>query len=317
MISRFDGKFYKFLSKEHVDYFLRGSLRLGGFDTYSLLEIITGDEWIGDRQESRAITRLDSLSGHGVYIRNSNLIMHSYGYCLSLSVGHLPKLIDAMANSKSPYRYDACIEIYDMNAFMNRLGKALETKYLNFRSMGFDGRPVNYVNSSNQFDASHFGDFHSHDPYSKPAKYCEQSEFRIAVIMDKQDQDHNYLTIDVGDISDIARTVSVPSTAAPWSSPFKLNEDQAKMSIVSILKALKSPGGEVAAFREKSIQDLIYAYGCLRFTGANEWRYGELEQFIVYHDIDMAIPMAERAVSVSLHGESIIRFLDDHIADFS
>ena len=311
-----DRSYYKFLSEEHLAAFMSGAIRMGGFDTYSLLEIITGDRWIGDREESRAITRLDRLSTRQIFVKNSSFVSMSYGYCFSLSVGNFERLRDAMINSLSPYKYDACIEILNMPQFLRRLGLALEKTFPNFREMGFEAKTVTYSDAGNQHDAKHWNDYNSHNPFSKPTIYSDQKEFRVAVTMDRDDQKYNYLKVEAGDISDIARPIKLPSMPVVWSNPFRLNEVEAKQSIRDSLAIMESYGGEAHPGRDSAIDDLVYAYGCLRF-GPGNYRSRELDFSIIMYDDERRIPHQERVSPFLFHGENIAMYMRRHAADFA
>jgi len=300
--------FYKFLDKQHVNAFLSGSIKLGGFDTYSLLEIITADKWIGDREESRAVTRLDTIQRPGLFIRDSNVFMFTYGYCLSLSSGRLSALQDAMINSKSPYRYDACVQISDINELTWRIAKALETKYSNFRDMGFEVDHVTYEDGGNSHDANDFDDIKAHNFFSKPARYSDQREFRLAVTMARDDQTHNYLMLDIGDISDIAHEVAVAIPATEWTDPFRMNVDQANAEIGLVLEALAALDANNIGAEKPLIERLVYAYGCLRVGNGQMIRADELDRSIVFYDVDRDIKDEDRGLPWSMHGQLIVKF---------
>lgn len=284
-----DGGIFKFLSKEHIDSFISGSIRMGGFDTYSLLELITGDQWIGDKQESISITFLDHLATPNMVMSGNHVISREFGYCLSLSHGNIDKLRHTMAASASPYRYDACIEITDPHRFMQRLGGALEKFFANFRSMGFEGRVVTYAGAGNEYNAKHFNDFNPHDTFLKPAMYSDQSEYRIAVTMDEPDQTQNYLQIEISDLSDIVRQVEMPSAPNNYKSPFNLSEEEARSQIRATLAAIEKFDGTEHFKYENAAKDLIYAYGCLRFSSI-DFRHPELDLAIRMHELERRIP---------------------------
>jgi hypothetical protein len=309
------GGLFKFLSQEHVDAFISGSIRMGGFDTYSLLELISGDQWIGDKQESRSVTFVDNVSNAHVSIRGNIIISRNYGYCLSLSHGDIEQLSDAMANSDSPYRYDACIEIINPHKFMRRLASALDRIFSNFGKMGFEGRAVTYAGTGNEHAANNFDNHNPYDPFLKPEKYSAQAEYRIVVLMDQADQKHNYLQLQIGDLSDIVQQRKIHNNPQTYNEPFILDEYEARSSIISILESMKKLDRTDHAKYEAATKGLIYAYGCIRFC-KNDFRHPELEFFIMMYELERRTPLEKRGFPYWWHHE-IIRYIQTNSAIFT
>jgi hypothetical protein len=117
-----------------------------------------------------------------------------------------------MSTASSPYIYDGGVEIVDIGQFVWRIGKALEDLFPDFSKMGFEANPVRYADAGNLHEARYIGDFNPHDVFSKRAKYAQQREFRIAVTMKSDQQKHNYLHLNIGSISDIARSINMSNT---------------------------------------------------------------------------------------------------------
>lgn len=311
----FYGRYYKFLSKQHVTCVLNGNLRLGGFDTYSLLEIVTGDKWIGDREESRVISTLDHLSdlSRNLLVENCNLVSFSYGYCLSLSRGGLGRLSSCMAHSQSPYRYDGCIKITNMQELVTRIGRAFDRRFpKKFRMMGFEGKPVVYGHGNGTRKARNFQDHISHDPFSKPVRYRDQAEFRIAVTMNPEQQTQNFFQLEVSDIRDIAHEVHIADVAMPEVTTWMLNVDEAIDVIRLALSGIENLAGSASQLRRDGIESLIFADGSLRLNPLIECRHPELDRSIILYDSEKT-NRSFSTLGFSMHGEAIIRYLNQHV----
>ena len=197
--------YYKFLDKKYVSSTIEGSLKFGRLRYYQLLEIMTGDQWIGDRNEGVARTKvtatlqegnpehavlLDRLSKTGfklgpgssaelrdVTIRNE---LDCFVFCVS--EGELAQLAASMsAPERAQYAYDSCLQLRDPQEIMQRLW-----------AQGFvDGQPLPAL-----FKSLHFGQVSydwaerdlgdgpaaSGDPFVKSSRYTEQRERRFVLV---------------------------------------------------------------------------------------------------------------------------------------
>ena len=54
--------YFRFMDSQWIPFMLKGRLRVGNAQYYRLLEVFTGDEWIGDQEEVRATGNTGAFS---------------------------------------------------------------------------------------------------------------------------------------------------------------------------------------------------------------------------------------------------------------
>lgn len=200
--------FYKFLDKKYVAGTQAGKLKFGRLRYYQLLEVFTGDQWIGDRNEGVATTKVNATmregdpqdavllqrlseagvlklgSGggacvemHGVIIRN---VVDCFVFCFS--AGEIEHLASSMSSPcRAKYAYDGCLRLLDPNEIAQRIwaygmvdGKPLPEL---FKSLHLG--PVSYEWAERDLSD---GPIASGDPFVKSAGYIEQREWRFVLI---------------------------------------------------------------------------------------------------------------------------------------
>lgn len=137
---------YRFLDSQHVSGILNGQIRVGNLNYYRLLEIVTGDKWIGDKEEGIARNTLSAISitpenrdsktleileenniaqiapGSTFICSQINIISYVNCFIWSMSLGELRDLKPIMTNPEnSLYTYNSCIEIMNVAAFSRHL----------------------------------------------------------------------------------------------------------------------------------------------------------------------------------------------------
>jgi hypothetical protein len=143
--------FYKFLDSEHVDKLLGGSVKFTRLSYYRMLELVSNDRWIGDKDEGVARTHVGDMVVDGSDPRtlamlnrtgafyfppnfgskatlSGNVLVKSgpNPHIFCFSCGALDDLKDAMCGTKaqgSPY--DACVEILNVLGLMKAVGHGL------------------------------------------------------------------------------------------------------------------------------------------------------------------------------------------------
>jgi hypothetical protein len=200
---------YKFLKSEHVDGLVKDrNIRFGRLNYYRLLEVATGDQWIGDKTEGIAETKveteysaekpdpvaeqrlkdaglLSSTDGITPTVSITGTVIHDHVDCFvfSFSRGEFDKLRAVMCNPDRPdYSYDACVQILNAEALVTALRENGRVGLGGERlSEHFDvemGR-VRYDRAVHDFSVAGVA---PGDPLVKDARYEEQSEVRIILL---------------------------------------------------------------------------------------------------------------------------------------
>ncbi len=196
--------YYKFLSKQHVPSTIAGNLRFGRLRYYQLLEVVTGDDWIGDRHEGLATTRVHAvldgnpnqaglrqrladakfISAEGVSnieIRGCKIINEVDCFVFCVAEGELSPLVARMCSpERAEYAYDGCLHLIDPVEIAQRLwndgsvdGKPLHEIFLEirFEQVRYEGQEYDL----NDTPAV------SGDPFVKAGKYKSQREWRFVL----------------------------------------------------------------------------------------------------------------------------------------
>lgn len=85
--------FYKFLRDEHVDGLCGGSIRMGSLGFYRVLELLSGDSWIGDKADARTEYRIKDTVLHNpdgslaLSMKGNIVVTYAKGYVFSFSEG--------------------------------------------------------------------------------------------------------------------------------------------------------------------------------------------------------------------------------------
>lgn len=191
-------KGYKFMMVQHVNGLLQGRARMCSLEYYRNLE---GPDWIKDGSEGFAEVKLDlalasaphemrperdKLSSLGIKIEHGGVGFRgcvvnlrappAYVFCFSLDPFEPAR--KAMCEDAPPdYRYDACVEIGDVERFC----RAMVNGSINGTSLrdifeGFKWDTVRYTKSALNFDQeAEFGV----DPFLKTEQFSSQQEFRL------------------------------------------------------------------------------------------------------------------------------------------
>lgn len=185
--------------QEHVPLLLKGQIRLGSFEYYRKLE---GEEWIVDRSEGIAEFEVDAtfdehsrdanemrsrfgklgvVLGHaeGITFQDCKAILEQTGgYLFCCSAEPFEEVRKAMCeDAPTKYRYNACIEIADLNVLMAaiREGKVAETP-IKERFSSIECRKVSYNKAPSHFMEANKLEV---DPFQKSKKFQAQQEIRI------------------------------------------------------------------------------------------------------------------------------------------
>lgn len=191
---------FKFLPIKFRKYFLNGYVRMGSLNYYRLLEIFTDDDQIGDKREgvrdTLITTRIDAQSDPKISKQLSmdikgnsvveiidcvqTVLLDCHAFCFSSSIEE--NVIDRFCRSR-PDSYDACVEIRDLNAFMNAMlatGKIGDTPLK--KAFFLAGKNVEYINvATHEFSSTM--SIGEPDPFIKGKKYEEDNEARITLSM--------------------------------------------------------------------------------------------------------------------------------------
>jgi hypothetical protein len=199
--------YYKFHDAAHTERLLSGEWLVSSLDYFSYTELQSGDQWIGDHTEPATIYKSDhplrwspsETPSEENYMRSEGLITRSGdvsgvvtigamtirkaewpAHIISLCHGEYAQCAHAMLEEPEPrYRYNACLEVSDAEAFGDALWEEGTTasgtplRELFKRPLG---EPVNYGDRE--------ADIHEQTPlqpgyFWKRRIYEKQKEFRI------------------------------------------------------------------------------------------------------------------------------------------
>lgn len=195
--------FYKFLhTKDISKYTNEGSIRFRRLKYYRLLEVATGDQWIGDRAEGLSVTRINTEvspsnpnpdakrwlkdagiadlgdTSNSIVIKNATLTREYDCFIFSFSKGNVDELTSAMCDpQRLYYAYDACLKIRDPVSLCEALRKdgLVNGKPLADHFAIHLGQ-VNYGKMEHDFSAAGVAPA---DPLLKDDRFKAQSEFRL------------------------------------------------------------------------------------------------------------------------------------------
>lgn len=210
-------KGYKFLNSKLVDSMMRGRIRLGSLAYYRAME---GPQWVADRNEGVDITTLKNfsyrrnhpqselhrrkLSAMGIKTEdngadNINFIGTVFTeetappchiYCFSLDPFDSAR--KAMCeDAPQEYRYDACVEIADIDWFCRCVsnGKIDGLPLSNVMAELYHS-DVSYEKKVHRFESS---EPFSVDPFSKHKQFRYQQEYRLLFLPRKPLPDHLFV----------------------------------------------------------------------------------------------------------------------------
>ena len=192
--------FFKFLDRRFVSHLASGRIRLGNLMRYRLLEVITGDRWIGDIEEGHAVTSvsgrhepddpnpelLSRLKEAGVLggdfsqsrisISNMRIGTSLQGYVFCFSSGDLSELTRYMSDPSRAYAYDGCVRISDPELLTRRLGQARPVTAPPFDTFDLFLNPVSYSDRPDDFLGVGVTQA---DTFVKRPIYSAQREWRV------------------------------------------------------------------------------------------------------------------------------------------
>lgn len=141
---RIDHLIYKFLDQQHVALLLAGKMKFGRLMRYRLLEIASGDRWIGDVREGVAITHvaeanladlaqaplkvaleeagfIRAVPGAPVVVNGVRIVQEVDAFICSFSSGEFAPLHEVMCRSPDRPNYTAAVEVLDQDALVSRV----------------------------------------------------------------------------------------------------------------------------------------------------------------------------------------------------
>jgi hypothetical protein len=200
-----DVGYYKFHDATYTDRLLAGEWLVSSLDYFSYMELKSGDKWIGDHTESGISHRIkDKLSWEGgntppedEYMRREGLIRGGPlqglsfvdakflkpewpAHIISLCYGKYARCAHAMLEEPEPlYRYNACLEISDIDEFAHVLwGEGFTTSGTPLRELFKEPLVGPMIYGNREADIS---DQTPLQPgyFAKRSAYAKQNEFRI------------------------------------------------------------------------------------------------------------------------------------------
>ena len=235
--------FYKFLDKQYVAGTAAGRLKFGRLRYYQLLEIVTGDQWIGDRKEGLAKTTVNATlraddpndaalieraesaglfrlePGRKTQVTMKDVTLYNVVDCFVFCVsnGDLAILTTEMtAPERKKYAYDGCIHLVDPAEIAKRIwergtvdGQPVST---NFEGVRFG--PVTYEWKESEFTSAPVG---KGDPFLKDAIYSPQREWRF-VLFPRAAIPKDSVFVECESISDLLVPISL-SLSTPTQAP--------------------------------------------------------------------------------------------------
>jgi hypothetical protein len=262
---------YKFLNASDAPHVLGGSLKLGSLSKYRLMEALTGDGWIGDRQEGIAITHRTEEFRDGYRGYNNRYIRHIEGYLFCASHGDIGRLRQSMMVD-APISYDGCIEIVSGYTLFELIKAApyLNGSVADYFTVG--AAPCRYE----EIPPIHMGGPGANvrpNPFLKSLRYASQSEFRI--FLQPRDEvprhDDLFLTIEVPD--GLFRLQPPGNLGPRMANPFEMEREAAIAELTNVMDIwdagpgrLNSGDGGEEELHEQLLPQLCRAYGALRFT---------------------------------------------------
>lgn len=234
---------------------LEGCLRVGNARYYRLLELVSGDEWIGDKAEATAVgdtgplsitpsnsdpktlqmledNRIANISPGSSFIVKDGVKIISYAHCyiFSFSVGVLENLKSIMCDTTRPqYAYNGCLEILDIEGLCECLwskGKVDEKPLQEF----FTKMEHGAVKYSGQLNDPWSAPIQA-DPFLKAQKYTSQSEYRI-IFHSRPETKGDHKTILFPDVDKFFRIAFQDLTSSP---PSKKSQKRTKKETVTHL----------------------------------------------------------------------------------
>lgn len=223
---------YRFMDSEYVPGLLSGRIRIGNAKYYSLLEIVTGNKWIGDKEECVARGMADNISvspdrrdpddlriltdyritdnvpeGSTFTVQSLNIINQGNYFIWSASRGDIESLRATMSNPQyAQFAYDGCIEILNPEAFAGHILKHGMINGVPLRNVMKDVIPAPVDYTQRVFDIRE--ENISLSPFVKAPDFKLQSEYRFAFSPHVEiEEDH--LFIDFPDATSFLRRVFV------------------------------------------------------------------------------------------------------------
>lgn len=342
---------FRFMSGQRIDAALQGKFRLNTLHYYRLLEVLHGDEWIGDIMEGVAPTRLDGihLKGGGdqpelrKHLSDAGILKDPHGYIedlriddslfidqvegciLCFSEGDFETLQSTMCTGG----YNSAIKIEGLAAFANHMYQYGQTKDGPLRDIVWPpevGR-VSYTNEVVDFKTQ--GRLKV-SPFLKQKKYLDQAEVRIFFPLRNRSFDD---PIDVecfppdGMIAEVCR--NVPTSPSNIKDRIKFEGDAVKELLIIIgeidgfIPKLNEQPDLAWVVKDRYLRRALSAYWELR----DETRYRNLEDVFVSivwrkNSVwEFRTFLMEYIIKVRKYGiEERLRFFDDArgegVADF-
>lgn len=279
--------FLKFLEYKHVPSLLSGNLRFGSLQKYRILEILSGDSWIGDRREGLVVNFIEQrvrtdTRGNTISENMSKYIRHVEAWAFCMSMGSIYDLVIAMARTSPAYSYDSCTSISDIQILVDRVKNA---SYSEGRISDFFGvysrfcvyrstPEVNFVQNDN---------FAGPNPFLKDLQYIPQCEYRILLVPKAPIKYQDDIFLSIGDCSDImqARRLSSGKLITP-SQLFTMDLDAALLTLQTIVQDWYKEFPDVThadairmdEWHERLKPIIGDAYGSMRF------RHGQPDEFV-------------------------------------
>jgi hypothetical protein len=261
-------KLFKFLGADAVPFMLDGSIQFGSLRKYRLLELLTGDAWIGDRREGIETTMLPNGPG----FRNNSRVLILDAYVLSLSQGEFEDLVDGMTATPTAYTYDGCIEITNFNSFTSRLNAAPFEDSTVGEKFHISAAPCEYI-ATPEIHQMIDDVAVEPDPFTKAERYAPQREFRVMLRGKGEMRYKDHVRIQIGDCSRFMEQRPLPE-GGPAPDLFSLSIDEAMKALTDLyhdwekvwsddFRDIDDMAGDFGAQISATIGK---AYGSLRFS---------------------------------------------------
>lgn len=261
--------FYKFLDSKDVGFILNGSLRFGRFQKYRLMELLSGDDWIGDRREGLATTlikhefaRVGNSTSYGSY---NTYVRYFEGYALCFSHGDYDAVRKAMMID-APYPYDGCVAIADLERLLQAIANGVHPGGRVGDDFGIYYGPCTYEEKP-EVCTIEMGEPEEPNPFLKDPKYKAQSEFRILLQPRSRMRMLDDLPVKIVSPAGLFSKMPVEPTNRLAPLRFQMRREDAIAALKAILKEKKVEAEEMTLGerRERLSSAFREAYGSLRF----------------------------------------------------
>lgn len=271
---------YKFCDANHVNVNVQGRLRFGRLLRYRLLEIATGDCWIGDKHEGCANTIVNAKFGNsggdddllrrnlarsgvsigvgaGVTLKDVPITSEIDAFICSFSMGVFQDIHNVMCRSPDRVNYSGAFRVIDPELLVQRVRDGvLDTGEV--VSARYDVRhgPVSYESTEHVYE----GEIVKGDPFRKNPKFSMQSEWRLALIgRDKLLGQDEFVNIDCKNLFEIVETDHVNNEGYSW-----LESDEALKFIEKECRSERRSDFDPGWLWRQDNMDLVRAYLAIR-----------------------------------------------------